>query len=49
VVVLGAGLLLDVPLNALSSLFREVVLVDIVFLPEVQADTAFRQCAACSA
>jgi hypothetical protein len=36
VVVLGAGLLLDVPLDALSSLFREVVLVDIVFLPEVR-------------
>ena len=36
VVVLGAGLLLDVPLEELSSLFREVVLVDIVFLPEVR-------------
>jgi hypothetical protein len=36
VVVLGAGLLLDVPLAELSSLFREVVLVDIVFLPEVR-------------
>ncbi|HEY6010607.1 MAG TPA: hypothetical protein VIX18_03970 [Nitrospirota bacterium] len=35
VVVLGAGLLLDVPLAELSSLFREVVLVDIVFLPEI--------------
>jgi hypothetical protein len=36
VVVLGAGLLLDVPLEELSSLFREVALVDIVFLPEVR-------------
>jgi len=36
VVVLGAGLLLDVPLEELSSLFREVVLVDIVFLSEVR-------------
>lgn len=35
-VVLGAGLLLDVPLDELSSLFQEVVLVDIVFLPEVR-------------
>jgi hypothetical protein len=35
-VVLGAGLLLDVPLEELSSLFQEVVLVDIVFLPEVR-------------
>ena len=35
-VVLGAGLLLDVPLAELSSQFREVVLVDIVFLPEVR-------------
>ncbi|HEX9137184.1 MAG TPA: hypothetical protein VF905_09615 [Nitrospirota bacterium] len=36
-VVLGAGLLLDVPLDDLSSLFQEVVLVDIVFLPEVRS------------
>ena len=35
VVVLGAGLLLDVPLDELSSMFREVILADIVFLPEV--------------
>jgi len=35
-VILGAGLLLDVPLQELSGLFREVVLVDIVFLPEVR-------------
>ena len=36
VVVLGAGLLLDVPLSKLSSLFREVILIDIVFLPEIR-------------
>ena len=36
VVVLGAGLLLDVPLVELSTMFREVVLVDVVFLPEVR-------------
>lgn len=36
VVVLGAGLLLDVPLQELSSMFREVVLADIVILPEVR-------------
>jgi hypothetical protein len=35
-VVLGSGLLLDVPLEELSSIFREVVLLDIVFLPEVR-------------
>jgi hypothetical protein len=35
-VVLGAGLLLDVPLNELASMFREVVLADIVFLPEIR-------------
>jgi hypothetical protein len=35
-VILGAGLLLDVPLNELASMFREVVLVDIVFLPEIR-------------
>ncbi len=34
-VILGAGLLLDVPLNELSSMFQEVVLLDIVFLPEI--------------
>jgi hypothetical protein len=34
-VILGAGLLLDVPLGELSSIFREVVLLDIVLLPEV--------------
>jgi hypothetical protein len=36
VVVLGAGLLLDVPLNELASIFREVILADIVFLPETR-------------
>ncbi len=36
VVILGSGLLLDVPLLELTSMFREVVLVDIVFLPEVR-------------
>lgn len=35
VVVLGSGLLLDVPLEKLAAEFREVVLVDIVHLPEV--------------
>jgi hypothetical protein len=36
VVVLGAGLLLDVPLAELSRMFRKVVLIDIVILPEVK-------------
>ncbi len=36
VVILGAGLLLDVPIKELSSLFRKVALLDIVFLPEVR-------------
>ncbi len=36
VVVLGSGLLLDVPLAELSAMFREVVLMDIVCLPEVR-------------
>jgi len=35
-VVLGSGLMLDVPLKELSSMFREVVLLDIVLLPEVR-------------
>lgn len=34
-VVLGSGLLLDVPLEALAAMFREVVLIDIVCLPEI--------------
>jgi hypothetical protein len=33
IVVLGSGLLLDVPLEELAAMFREVVLLDIVFLP----------------
>jgi len=36
VVVLGAGLLLDVPLQELSAMFEEVFLLDIVILPEVR-------------
>ncbi len=36
VVVLGSGLLLDVPLAELSEMFQEVVLMDIVCLPEVR-------------
>ncbi len=36
VVILGAGLLLDVPLETLSAMFCEVVLIDIVCLPEVR-------------
>lgn len=35
-VILGSGLLLDVPLDELSSMFQKVVLLDIVFLPEVR-------------
>lgn len=35
IVILGSGLLLDVPLDELAAMFREVVLLDIVFLPEV--------------
>ena len=35
--VLGAGLLLDVPLAELSALFGRVVLADMAFLPEVRA------------
>jgi len=35
VMVLGSGLLLDVPIEALAEMFREVVLVDVVHLPEV--------------
>ncbi len=36
VVILGSGLLLDVPLAELSAMFREVVLMDIVCLPEIR-------------
>ncbi len=35
-VILGAGLLLDVPLAELSTMFREVVLLDIVLLPDIR-------------
>ena len=35
-VVFGSGLLLDLPLAALSSLFREIVLLDVVCLPEAR-------------
>lgn len=38
VVIFGSGLLLDVPLAQLSSVFREVVLTDIVCLPEVRRE-----------
>jgi hypothetical protein len=37
-VVLGSGLLLDLPLAELSSLFREVVLMDVVCLPEARKE-----------
>jgi len=36
VVILGSGLLLDVPLAELTGMFREVILVDMVCLPEVR-------------
>ncbi|HAR45033.1 MAG: hypothetical protein A2X56_04310 [Nitrospirae bacterium GWC2_57_13] len=36
IVILGSGLLLDVPLAELSALFREVVLMDVICLPEVR-------------
>ena len=36
VVVYGAGLLLDVPLKELASMFLHVYLIDIVFLPEAR-------------
>jgi len=36
VIILGAGLLLDVPLAELSTLFQEVILLDVVLLPEVR-------------
>lgn len=34
--VLSSGLLLDVPIGTLAEMFREVVLVDVVHLPEVR-------------
>lgn len=36
VVILGSGLLLDVPLDSLSATFREVALIDIVCLLEIR-------------
>ncbi|OGW42080.1 MAG: hypothetical protein A2010_05730 [Nitrospirae bacterium GWD2_57_9] len=36
VVILGSGLLLDVPLHELSSQFREVILMDVICLPETR-------------
>lgn len=38
--VLGSGLLLEVPLDELSALFARVVLADMAFLPEVRARAA---------
>ncbi|MDO9631870.1 MAG: hypothetical protein Q7I92_08240, partial [Humidesulfovibrio sp.] len=38
--VLGSGLLLDVPLDELSALFKSVVLADMAFVPEVRARAA---------
>ncbi len=38
VVVLGSGLLLDLPLPELSSLFQEVVLMDVVCLPNARRE-----------
>jgi hypothetical protein len=34
-VVLGSGLLLDLPLQELSSLFKEVLLIDVICLPKI--------------
>lgn len=36
IVIIGAGLLLDVPLAELSSMFQDVVLLDIVFLSDAR-------------
>ncbi len=36
VIILGSGLLLDVPLHELSALFREVVLMDVICLPKIR-------------
>jgi len=35
-IILGSGLLLDVPLTELAAMFREVVLMDVVCLPEAR-------------
>lgn len=40
VVILGSGLLLDVPLAELAGKFEEVILVDIICLPEVRKSIA---------
>jgi hypothetical protein len=42
-VVLGSGLLRDVPIDRLSSMFNKVVLVDIVHLPTVRLKTFLRR------
>ena len=42
-VVLGSGLLRDVPIDRLSSMFKKVVLVDIVHLPTVRLKMFFRR------
>ncbi|WP_156906746.1 hypothetical protein [Desulforegula conservatrix] len=36
IIIIGSGLLLDVPLKKLSLLFREVILADIIHLPETR-------------
>lgn len=36
IIILGSGLLLDVPLAELASLFREVILMDVVCLPGIR-------------
>jgi len=49
-VILGSGLLLDVPLAELSSMFREVVLMDVICLPNIRrqlkayANVSFIEC-----
>lgn len=42
-VVLGSGLLLDVPIDRLSSMFNKVILVDIVHLPTVRLKVLLRR------
>lgn len=42
-VVLGSGLLRDVPLDRLSSMFNKVILVDIVHLPTVRLKVLLRR------
>lgn len=36
IVILGSGLLLDLPLSAISQKFEDVVLVDIIHLPQIE-------------